>query len=374
MDLPFVERHSPPERPKRHVRLLIQAIVGLLLFVNVPRADAQQQSDAPARTTGLALQNFNQVAASVGDIKAILVKDVGLMVELKRWVAKDATDHGQIVGETELSDYAIFDRLATDIEFRSVATALVQKYGYLVPKLNPESDLAKEQELLRVERTKWLAQAQEEERAQSRQKAQQAMQKAVACQAQPSDRDCSETPSAPPADNTNRGRQLETLPAGNPPPDMNIPSGPTGPGNLLQRTQLMQTGASGMDMSMSPQLDGSYGGYPYSSAGSPFSSTGDMGVGSLSADSTGSRPNRQIAAAFGGSNGGGTAGSSDGLLGAFGMGPGTGSGMGSDFGGGLFNSGGSFNSLSQSGTGSSLLVPMQPNRRYPEQNRLNPPG
>ena len=102
--------------------------------------------------------------------KSILLKDSGLMVELKRWVAKDATDHGQIIGETDLSDYAIFDRLGSDIEFRSVATALVQKYGYLIPKLNPESDLAKEQDLLRVERTKWLAQAQEEERAQARQK------------------------------------------------------------------------------------------------------------------------------------------------------------------------------------------------------------
>lgn len=155
---------------------------------------------------------------------------------------------------------------------------------------------------------------------------------------------------------------------------MNIPTGPAVPGNMLQRTQLMQTGASGMDMSMASSLDGSYSGNPYSQGNNPFSSTGDMGIGSLSTDATGSRPNRQIAAAFGGAGGGGPAGSSDGLLGAFGMGPGATSGMGSDFGSGLLSGGGSFNSLSQPGTGPSLLVPMQPNRRYPEQPRLEPAG
>jgi len=91
------------------------------------------------------------------------------MVELKHWVAKDATDHGQIVGNSDLTNDAIFDRLETDIKFRSIATALVQRYGYLLPKLNPDSDLAKEHALLIQERTKWLAQNQEEELAQARQ-------------------------------------------------------------------------------------------------------------------------------------------------------------------------------------------------------------
>jgi len=45
----------------------------------------------------LALQNLSRVAASAAEIKGVLVKDAGLMVELKHWVARDATDHGQIV-------------------------------------------------------------------------------------------------------------------------------------------------------------------------------------------------------------------------------------------------------------------------------------
>jgi hypothetical protein len=194
-------------------------------------AHAQQTNTTAPRTTDLALQNLHQVAASIGDIKAILLRDPGLMVELKRWVAKDATDHGQIIGEADLSDYAIFDRLSTDIQFRSVATALVQKYGYLVPRLNPESDLAKEQELLRVERTKWLAQAQEEERAQSRQKAAQDLQKARACQSQQADSSCNEVAPGTPSENHGQERQIQTLPSGSPPTDQNIPNMPETPGN-----------------------------------------------------------------------------------------------------------------------------------------------
>src|SRR5258708_39206769 len=84
-------------------------------------AQVQQRNDnAPNAPSNLALQNLKQVAGSAPEIKAILTKDPGLMVELKRWVAKNATEHGQIIGESELSDYAIFDRLGTDIEFRSV--------------------------------------------------------------------------------------------------------------------------------------------------------------------------------------------------------------------------------------------------------------
>ncbi len=108
------------------------------------------------------------MAASAAEIKAVLFKDAGLMVALKYWVAKDATEHGQIISESDLTNDAIFERLEEDAQFRSVATTLVQRYGYLLPKLNPDSDIAKEHELLVQERTKWLAQSQEEELSEAR--------------------------------------------------------------------------------------------------------------------------------------------------------------------------------------------------------------
>ena len=350
---------------------------GLFLFAAwyVTPARAQHPNNNPpvALASDLAAQNLRQVAAPIGDIKSILLKDPGLMVELKRWVAKDATDHGQIIGEAELSDYAIFDRLGSDIEFRSVATALVQRYGYLIPKLNPESDLAKEQDLLRIERTKWLAQAQEEERAQSRQRDSQELQRTAACQSQQTS-DCSapgqtSPPSLP-------GRQFETVPSINPPPDQNIPNQPMGPSNTLQRTQLLQTGLSGNDLTLSspPSMGGALNGSsnPYSATANPFSTSGGSDPGSLSANTGDSRSNRQIAGGLGGSTGG-LLGSSDGLLSAFGMGEGAGLGVGTDLSSGLLSSGGLSNSFAQPGSAPSMLVPMQPNSRYPERNRSQPP-
>ena len=91
------------------------------------------------------------------------------MVELKRWIAKDATNHGQLIADSDLSDEAIFDRLENDIPFRSVATALVQKFGYLKPTVNPESPQGQEQQILIRERARWIAQDEQADRARARQ-------------------------------------------------------------------------------------------------------------------------------------------------------------------------------------------------------------
>src|ERR1700741_1368443 len=127
------------------VFLLPYALMISLLFSPLVRAQSQQQARVPG--SELSRDNFNQVAASASQIKTVLAEDPGLVVELKRWIAKDATDQGQIVSESDLTDDAIFERLQTDVRFRSVATLLLQRYGYLVPKVNPESDLGKQQEL-----------------------------------------------------------------------------------------------------------------------------------------------------------------------------------------------------------------------------------
>ena len=131
---------------------------------NVQTGGASGAQPEQVRTSELARQNLSVVAASAAQIKPILVGDPGLMVELKRWVAKDATDHGQIISESDLTESAIFDRLETDVTFRAAATQLLQQYGYLTAKVNPESPLAKQQELLIQERVKWITQDEEQER------------------------------------------------------------------------------------------------------------------------------------------------------------------------------------------------------------------
>ena len=106
----------------------------------------------------LAKDNLDRVAASSIQIRQVLIKDAGLLVELKRWVAKEASDNGQVVQDSNLTDQAILDRLDHDVSFRSVATRLLQRYGYLLPSPNPDSDFAKEQDLVLKERARRLVQ------------------------------------------------------------------------------------------------------------------------------------------------------------------------------------------------------------------------
>ncbi len=115
------------------------------------------------RVSDLGKENSQRVAASGVQLRTVLLKDPGILVELKRWIAKEATDSGQVVDDNALTDQAIFDRLDQDVEFRSIATQLVQHYGYLLPTLNPDSEAAKEQDLILKQRARRLVQLEDQE-------------------------------------------------------------------------------------------------------------------------------------------------------------------------------------------------------------------
>jgi protein involved in polysaccharide export with SLBB domain len=157
------------------------ALVFMLSF-HVAAQTRQQTPQSPPQSE-LARQNQDRVAASVGQIVTILHRDPGLMVELKHWIAKDATDHGQLISDSDLTDEAIFDRLESDVTFRSVATLLVQKYGFLKPSINPDSPMAQEQQILIQERAKYIAQDEEFARSNARQQQtlQQTLQQTPGC-------------------------------------------------------------------------------------------------------------------------------------------------------------------------------------------------
>ncbi len=172
----------------------------LLLFAGVSSANAQQAPEQQSQprdqmtrppSSDLMKENLGKVAASGGQIKAVLVKDPGIMVELKTWIAKDAADHGQIVIDSELTDQAIFDRLIWDVQFRSIATRLLQRYGYLLPTVNPDSDLGKQQDLIMKERALQYAKSEEEARSNRNQgrEDQTGLERAGTCDPQ-LDRDC----------------------------------------------------------------------------------------------------------------------------------------------------------------------------------------
>src|SRR3984893_7526003 len=152
-------------------------VAALLLTVTLaaPAAQSQQQpqqgsaqrsgSETPARVSVRPLDiisdNLDRVAASADQILEDLSKEPGLMVELKRLLAQAAGASGQLLGQSDLTDAAVAERLRSDLRSRVLATRLLQRYGYLVPRLNPDSDLDAEEKLVRQERAQILARAAE---------------------------------------------------------------------------------------------------------------------------------------------------------------------------------------------------------------------
>src|SRR6201981_1630351 len=140
----------------RVVAILLLVLAGPVLGSAQEQRQPQQRTSAPPDvpiasqrvTSELTRDNLDLVAASAPQLKAVLVRDTGLMVELKRLIAKEASDNGQVIAEQGLTDAAVYERLVNDVKFRSIATRLVQRYGYLRPMGHPQSDMAKEQGLL----------------------------------------------------------------------------------------------------------------------------------------------------------------------------------------------------------------------------------
>jgi len=112
----------------------------------------QKQSPSGRSAADIVSDNLDRVAGTAEQILEVLNKDSGLMVEFKRLLAEDAGNGGQILEESDLSDGAISERLRQDLRTRVLATQLLRRYGYLVPKINPDSELATEHNLAMRER------------------------------------------------------------------------------------------------------------------------------------------------------------------------------------------------------------------------------
>jgi protein involved in polysaccharide export with SLBB domain len=230
---------------RQFVRLAcaVAALTSISLFLSNPAA-AQTQRPAPSASTELGRENSSRVAASAEELKAVLLKDPGLMIEVKRWVAEDATDHGQVISDSDMTDDAIFQRLETDIRFRSVTTKIVQKYGYLLPVINPDSEIGHERELVFQERAKLLATLQEEERVALRQEREKSLENTISCDMQ-IDPDCetsqSKSLNSARDDERDLGTPRGVSPLQENPDQLLPPNAPRGNEPPLDRAQLMRT-------------------------------------------------------------------------------------------------------------------------------------
>ncbi len=152
---------------------LIGVLALTLLFCSQAYPQRQSQgstaqgsgTETPARvplhSPDIVSDNLDKAAASADQILEVVNKEAGLMVELKRFLAQDAGASGQILEEADLTDGAVAERLRSDLRARVLATRLLQRFGYLVPRLNPDSDLGAEQRLVRQERAQILARSAE---------------------------------------------------------------------------------------------------------------------------------------------------------------------------------------------------------------------
>lgn len=268
-----------------HIGLRPFIFLVFFFFAGCTALFAQGQRSTGLPASDLGRENFSRVAASATEIKAVLLKEPGILVEVKGWVAKDATDHGQVISDSDLTNDAIFERLESDSQFRSIATTIVQKYGYLVPRVNPDSDLAKEHDLLIAERTKWLAQHQEEELALARQRNAQNLQNANTCDRQ-DETNCesprSTSPSNPGSPQQMQNPGTQSNPTESPYP-FNPPYFPRGEEMPSAQGRLMQTGGDNWNNSpLSPmdqagdRLSGSQSGSYQSFSGSGLGSGGSL--------------------------------------------------------------------------------------------------
>ncbi len=168
-------------RVKPHYRMMAKVLIAVAIgfaAVSIPAQQVNRQTPEPLerersaalqqrdqsydppereRPSDLATDNSDMVSASMSQIRDVLAKDPGLLMELKRLMAKQATERGQIVAEQDLEDDVIMDRLGTDKQFRALATRLLQRYGYLTPQMNPLSPEGQEQELLMKARADRIA-------------------------------------------------------------------------------------------------------------------------------------------------------------------------------------------------------------------------
>jgi protein involved in polysaccharide export with SLBB domain len=126
-----------------HIGKLLGSLAFLFILMSCVPVRAQEN----AEPSYLNWDILDRVGASAAQIQEALLKDPGALMELKRWVAKDVRDNGQVVSDSDLVDQAIFGRLQSDSEFRAVATQILERSSHAASKQSPGLETAERQEV-----------------------------------------------------------------------------------------------------------------------------------------------------------------------------------------------------------------------------------
>ena len=102
-------------RSKFHLRMNAFLVCALLSFVpGLIRAQGSSSFAGSGERSDVVTENLKRVAASAEQILEILNPNTGLMAELKRWIAQDAGESGQVLEESDLNDNALAQRVNQD--------------------------------------------------------------------------------------------------------------------------------------------------------------------------------------------------------------------------------------------------------------------
>jgi hypothetical protein len=102
-------RRSVASRIQVHLRIKAFLFCALLSLVpSLIRAQDSSSSRGSGERTDIVTENLKRVAATAEQILDILNRNTGLMVELKRWIAHDAGESGQVLEEERKHGEVIF--------------------------------------------------------------------------------------------------------------------------------------------------------------------------------------------------------------------------------------------------------------------------
>jgi hypothetical protein len=85
-------------------KIMVCSCVGIVVSWSSGARTRAQRRKCTIPTSDLANDYLDRVAASESQIVEVLDNNPGPFVELKRWVARDAADRGQVVGSRRRSE------------------------------------------------------------------------------------------------------------------------------------------------------------------------------------------------------------------------------------------------------------------------------
>src|SRR5438067_4428524 len=110
------------QRRDNNRSLFFQALLSLFLCAT-SAAPLHAQTERPANSNGRAAEQAEQlVSLSADTIEGMLLREPGLLLEVKKALVRKAYEEGRLLDPADLTDDALFELLRDDNDVRILAT------------------------------------------------------------------------------------------------------------------------------------------------------------------------------------------------------------------------------------------------------------